>query len=130
MANVTESFATVNFDALLTDTRTFWRQCVAHVAAKAQAALPACNARVEKAVALVLGGNVEMLGDGTARVASQSDGVTQYHIVNGHCDCLDYPQAHQGWCKHRLGHAIAKRATALMRSKLTLDLDPETLATS
>jgi len=77
-----------------------------------------------------------MLSDGTARVASQSNGETVYHIVNGHCDCKDYPNAPHGFCKHRLAHAIAKRAYPLAKAKgeaahterLTLDLDPEVLA--
>jgi len=87
MATVAESPGTVNFDQALTDTRAIWREAVTTVAERAKATLPACNGRVDKAVALVLNGDVDMLGDGTARVASQSNGQTVYHIVNGHCDC-------------------------------------------
>ena len=87
------------------------------MAERAKATLPECNGRVDKAVALVLNGDVDMLGDGTARVASQSNGETIYHIVNGHCDCKDYPNAPQGFCKHRLAHAIAKRAYPLAKAK-------------
>jgi hypothetical protein len=68
-------------------------------------------------VALVLSGDVDVLPDGTARVASQSNGQTVYHIVNGHCDCKDYPNAYEGWCKHRLAHAIAKRAYPLAKAQ-------------
>jgi len=57
------------------------------VAERANATLPQSGGRIDKAVALVLNGDVEVLGDGTARVASQSNGQTVYHIVNGHCDC-------------------------------------------
>jgi hypothetical protein len=66
----------------------------------------------------VLAGDVELLGDGTARVASQSNGQTIYHIVNGHCDCRDYEKAPDQWCKHRLAHAIAKRAYPVAKAKL------------
>src|SRR5262249_17863087 len=59
-----------------------------------------------------------VLGDGTARVASQSNGQTIYRIVNGHCDCRDYEHAPESWCKHRLAHAIAKRAYPLAKVKL------------
>ena len=52
-----------------------WRAAVAGIADKAQ--LPECNERVDKAVALVLAGDVELLPDGTAKVASQSNGTTQ-----------------------------------------------------
>jgi hypothetical protein len=100
MATVPESTGTVNFDQSLIDTRAIWRAAVNEIAAKAKAALPECNGRVEKAVALVLNGDVDVLPDGTARVASQSNGETMYHIVNGHCDCKDYPHAPQGLCKH------------------------------
>ena len=121
MATIAETTGTVNFDQTLTDTRALWREAVTAVAERAKATLPECNGRVDKAVALVLGGDVDMLGDGTARVASQSNGQTVYHIVNGHCDCKDYPKAYEGWCKHRLAHAIAKRAYPLAKAKLDAD---------
>src|ERR671937_3263610 len=98
MTTVAESAGTVNFDQSLIDTRALWREAVSEIAANATAALPECNGRVEKAVALVLNGDVDVLPDGTARVASQANGQTMYHIVNGHCDCMDYPNAFEGWC--------------------------------
>jgi hypothetical protein len=119
METVAEHHGTINFDQELTDTRALWRAAVAAVAEKATAALPQCQGRIEKAVALVLSGDVDMLGDGTARVASQSQGQAVYHIVNGHCDYRDFAQAFEGWCKHRLAHAIAKRAYS--KAKTTLD---------
>jgi len=119
MTNVAETNGTVNFDQTLTDPRTIWRAAVSEVADKARATLPQSAGRIDKAVALVLAGDVEVLGDGTARVASQSNGQTVYHIVNGHCDCKDYPKApDEGWCKHRLSAAIAKRAYPLAKAKL------------
>ena len=90
MTNVAETNGTVNFDQTLTDTRAIWREAATEVAERAKAALPQCNGRIDEALALVLAGDVEVLGDGTARVASQSNGQTVYHIVNGHCDCKDY----------------------------------------
>ena len=108
MTNVAETNGTVNFDQTLTDTRAIWREAVAAVAEKAKATLPQCNGRIDKALALVLAGDVDLLGDGTARVASQSNGQTVYHIVNGQCDCKDYSKASQSFCKHRLSAAIAK----------------------
>jgi hypothetical protein len=73
---------------------------------------------VDKAVALVLNGDVELLPDGTAKVASQSNGTTAYHVVNGHCDCRDYEKAPHQLCKHRLSAAIARRAQELATAKL------------
>src|SRR5215831_7983845 len=118
MTTVTESTGTVNFDQTVTDTRALWRAAVAEVAEKATAALPQCQGRIDKAVSLVLAGAVDLLADGTARVASQSNGQTIYHIVNGHCDCRDYEHAPESWCKHRLAHAIAKRAYTQAKAKV------------
>jgi hypothetical protein len=67
--------------------RAAWRAAVAEIAAKAQTKLPECQGRVESAVKMVLAGDVEVLADGTAKVASQSHGETVYHVVNGSCDC-------------------------------------------
>src|SRR5215510_11568349 len=67
--------------------RTVWRDTVAEIANKAKATLPECNGRVDSAVKIVLAGDVELQEDGTTRVASQSNGQTVYHIVNGSCNC-------------------------------------------
>src|SRR2546426_10650756 len=98
--------------------RAAWRAAVAEIAAKAHAKLPECNGRVDSAVKMVLAGDVELLADGTARVASQSNGTTTYHIVNGHCDCKDFAKAPHGFCKHRLSAAIARRAQELVKAKV------------
>jgi hypothetical protein len=98
--------------------RAAWRQAVADIADKAKAKLPECNGRVDSAVKIVLAGDVELLADGTAKVASQSNGTTAYHVVNGHCDCRNYEKAPHNFCKHRLSAAIARRAQELTRAKL------------
>jgi hypothetical protein len=92
--------------------RQAWREAVAEIAAKAKETLPQCNGRVDKAVAIVLNGDVELLEGGKAKVASQSNGTTQYFVVNGECSCKDYPKAPSGWCKHRIAAGLYKRATA------------------
>lgn len=51
-------------------TRQTWREAVAQIATKAHEKLPECNGRVDSAVKLVLAGDVELLADGTAKVAS------------------------------------------------------------
>jgi hypothetical protein len=101
-----------------TTTRQVWRAAVAEIASKAQDKLPECNGRVESAVKIVLAGDVELLADGTAKVASQSNGTTAYHVVNGHCDCKDFAKAPHGFCKHRLSAAIARRAQELVKAKV------------
>ena len=98
--------------------RAAFRAAVAEIAAKAHEKLPECNGRIDKAVALVLAGDVELLADGTARVASQTNGSTQYVVCNGHCPCKDYQKAPHNFCKHRLSAAIVRRAQELTKQKL------------
>ncbi len=98
--------------------RQAWREAVAEIAEKAKATLPQCDGRVDKAVAIVLNGDVELLEDAKAKVASQSNGTTQYFVVNGTCECKDFPKAPSGWCKHRIAAGMQKRAAALVQRKL------------
>jgi hypothetical protein len=80
--------------------RAAWREAVAAIADKAKAKLPECNGRVDKAVALVLNGDVELMPDGTAKVTSQSNGTTAYVVCNGTCECKDFAKAPHQLCKH------------------------------
>src|SRR5215510_5855301 len=100
-------------------TRQAWREAVAEIAEKAKATLPECNGRVDSAVKLVLAGDVELSADGKARVASQSNGTTQYVVCNGTCECKDFPRAPSGWCKHRIAAGLYKRAQAAVQKKLS-----------
>jgi len=95
-----------------------WREAVAAIAEKAKAKLPECNGRVDSAVKLVLVGDVELLADGTAKVASQSNGTAEYLVVNGECSCKDFAKAPHQLCKHRLSAAIARRAQELTKARL------------
>jgi hypothetical protein len=99
-------------------TRQAWRTAVAEIAEKARTKLPECSGRVDSAVKLVLAGDVEVLPDGTAKVASQSHGTAAYHVVDGVCPCKDFSKALHGFCKHRLGAAIARRAQELVKATL------------
>jgi hypothetical protein len=56
-----------------TDYRATFRQAVADVAAKAKEVLTKSHGRIDAAVKMVLAGDVKLLEDGTARVASQTD---------------------------------------------------------
>ena len=98
--------------------RQAWREAVAEIAAKAKETLPECHGRVDKAVAIVLNGDVELLEGGKAKVGSQSNGTTQYFVVNGTCECRDFPKAPSGWCKHRIAAGLAKRVSARVRTPL------------
>ena len=102
-----------------TPNHTAWREAVAEVAAKAHEKLPECNDRIDSAVKIVLASDVELLPDGTAQVASQSNGTTSYHVVNGECSCKDYTKAPHQFCTHRLSAAIARRAQKLTKCSVS-----------
>jgi hypothetical protein len=99
-------------------TRQIWCDAVAEIGARAKQTLPECNGRVDAATKIVLNGDVELLPDGKARIASQSNGTTKYFVVNGECTCKDYPKAPSFWCKHRIAAGLAKRARTLAKAKL------------
>jgi hypothetical protein len=95
-----------------------FQEAVLAVAARAKAALPDAADRIDTAAALVLAGAVELLEGGrTARVVSQTDGGTAYH-VNGQCQCPDFSTAPGHFCAHRLAYGIAKRAVGLAQERL------------
>jgi len=73
----------------------------------------------DKAVAIVLNGDVELLPEGKARVASQSNGTTEYVVCNDTCECKDFAKAPSSWCKHRIAAGIQKRVQALGQKKLS-----------
>jgi hypothetical protein len=117
-----EEAAAPNFEQT---TRQAWRAAVAEVADKARTRLPESSGRVDSSVKLVLAGDVTLLPDGTAQVASQSNGTAVYHVRPGHCDCKDFSKAPDGLCKHRLGAAIARRAQELVKAQLAPTPQPE-----
>jgi hypothetical protein len=84
-----------------TPARVTFPEAVLQVADKAKAVLPDNASRIDKAIALTLNGLVEIV-DGKCRVASQSNGKTIHHQVNGTCTCQDFTQekAPNGFCKH------------------------------
>jgi hypothetical protein len=59
--------------------RAAWREAIQEIAEKAKATLPECDGRVDRAVAIVLNHDAELLEDGKAKVASQSNSTVVYH---------------------------------------------------
>lgn len=107
-----------------TPERAAWRAAVAEIAEKARTTLPECSGRVDAAVKIVLAGDVELLEGGKARVRSQSNGKVAYHVVNGECQCKDYPKAPSHWCKHRIAMGLAIRARTAMQRTLAESTAP------
>jgi hypothetical protein len=97
--------------------RAAYREAVAQIAQKAKATLPdAVNGRIEKAVALVLHGDVEPQSDDSVVVFSSTDATHRYVLTGQACTCADFErgQAPQGWCQHRIAAGIAKRVGELV----------------
>src|ERR687888_1017588 len=96
-----------------------FQDAVLAAVARAKAAVPAAESRIDTAAALVLAGAVELLEEGrTARVGSPPDGGPVY-VVNGQCSCPDVATAPGHLCTHRLAYGIAKRATELLQAHPT-----------
>src|SRR5918911_4452927 len=81
--------------------RTAWREAVAEIAEKAKATLPDCAGRVDRAVQMVLNHDVELLENGQAKVASQSNGQVVYHVVNGGGGCEENRKKAPKTCKEK-----------------------------
>jgi hypothetical protein len=117
-ATVTTPNNHVNVLGPISPAQIAWHSAIRQVALNAQEKLPNCASRIAAAVKIVANGDVEIKDDGTASVRSQQGGKTTYHVANGGCSCPDYRKAFEGWCKHRIAHAIYRRAKALVTQKL------------
>lgn len=63
---------------------------------------PHLTSRLEKAAFLVLLRSIIPFGDNNYRVGSE-DGLKEYTVIHGHCDCSDYVRHGPGHpCKHKL----------------------------
>src|SRR5256885_13460315 len=106
--------------------RKAFREAVEVVAEKARTAVPELNGRVERAVQIILNGDLSIAPDGQGKIASQSNGHIEYLVGKGDtCSCKDHPKAPKRLCKHLLAYHIYKRATALAKEQLkALDHPP------
>ena len=105
-----------------------FQEAVLAAVARAKAAVPVAESRIDTAAALVLAGAVELLEEGrTARVGSPTDNSPTY-VVNGQCACPDVATAPGHLCTHRLAYGIAKRATELLQAHPTPLIAPSSQA--
>jgi hypothetical protein len=99
--------------------RKAFREAVEEVAQKARTALPQSNGRIDKAVHLILNGDISIDAHGEGTIASQSNGTGTYNVGKGFsCPCKDQPKSPKGLCKHLLCYHIFTRATALAKQRL------------
>ena len=104
--------------------RQAFREAVETVANKARTAVPELNGRVERAVQIILNGDLSIAPDRQGTIASQSNGTGAYHVGRGDtCSCKDHPKAPKHLCKHVLAYHIFTRATALAKQKLEVQTE-------
>jgi hypothetical protein len=94
-----------------------FHEAVIDIAERAKGVLPECHDRIERAVQLLLSGEVQALLDGTVQVRDPEQEGAIYRVQDT-CPCPESAQAPRGWCAHRLAGAIAKRASALVKTRL------------
>ena len=94
-----------------------FREAVVEVGERAKGVLPECHDRIEQAVQLLLAGEVQWLPDGSVQVQGPEQEDAVYGMQDT-CPCPENAQTPRGWCVHRLAGAIAKRASALVQTRL------------
>ncbi|MCZ6535508.1 MAG: hypothetical protein O6914_06000 [Chloroflexi bacterium] len=73
---------------------------------------PHLTSRLERAAFLFLLRPIVPLGDHHYQIGSE-DGLRQYEVLNGHCQCSDYLRHGAGHpCKHRLALSFYQRLEA------------------
>lgn len=81
-----------------------------HAAQQARTRYPGEATRIDKGLVIALNHGVTLRTHGSATVQSASDPEVVYHVAAGVCDCLDFPRAPEGRCKHRYAVCLVKRA--------------------
>ncbi|MGE0278731.1 MAG: hypothetical protein AB7R40_25310 [Nitrospiraceae bacterium] len=90
-----------------------WYRALQSVAQRAKDALGVeSHTRIDRALAIVQKGDVQLTGPHTGYVASQSRPHTTY-AVNGHCGCADFQRAPAHLCMHKIAVFLTERALEL-----------------
>jgi hypothetical protein len=103
-----------------TPDRQRFRAVLAEMAEKAKTKLPESNGRVDKAVALVLAGDIAYdPATSTALVNSCTDATAVYRVRGKVCECQDSQRAPQHLCKHVLGVMFLIRVQQVLDNETT-----------
>ena len=107
--------------------RKIFRECIAEVAATTKESLPKSHGRIDKAVRIILQGDVILFEDGISfAVGSESD-ADLYYIFDNECTCPDSDRAPDGYCKHVIATRLYKRGTALAAQRMQ-EIDVQAIA--
>ena len=87
---------------------------------------PHLTSRLEKAAFLVLLRPITSTGPNRHQIRSE-DGLRDYEVINGHCQCADYVRHGPGHsCKHRLALALHYKLTcSTLNPAARLSPEPE-----
>jgi predicted nucleic acid-binding Zn finger protein len=110
--------------------RATFRETLAQAAVQAKLLLPAqVNGRLEKAVALVLHGDVEPQADGTMTVYSATDATRRYILQGSSCTCSDYErrQAPEGWCAHKIAANLQRSVERVLARSTPVESEAEVI---
>jgi hypothetical protein len=91
-----------------TTQRQAWRALIQKLADEAKRTMPEAGGRLDKAVSLILMGDVDLLDDGAALVGSQTHGDRTYTVYNHRCECPDSLRTQH--CKHVLAVKLMQQA--------------------
>ncbi len=107
--------------------RTIFHQAITAVAEQAKQNLPQSQDRIDKAIRIVLAGDVLPLEDGVRfAVGSESD-ADLYYIFNNECTCPDSDTAPENACKHVIATWLYRRGTALAQERMQ-EIDVQAIA--
>jgi hypothetical protein len=99
-----------------------FRQILSELAEKAKAKLPESNGRIDKAVALILQGDIAYDPQtSTALVHSCTDATKVYRVRGKVCECPDAERAPQHLCKHSLATMFMIRIEQVLASEAPQD---------
>jgi len=107
-------------NALSADRQRF-REALSGLASKTLAKIPTLNGRVERAVKLVLSGDVELHDDQTALVNSLTDPAKAYQLKDGVCQCRDWQHAPRNLCAHRLAVGFTRKLAERVPQSSTVE---------
>jgi hypothetical protein len=107
--------------------RQIFRESLEEVATSAKDSLPKSHGRIDKAVRIVLQGDVMPFEDGIRfAVGSESD-TDLYYVMDNACTCPDSDRAPDGYCKHVIATWLYRRGTALAAQRMQ-EIDVQAIA--
>jgi hypothetical protein len=99
--------------------RKVFREAISEVAEQAKQSLPNSHGRIDKAIRIVLQGDVIPFEEDSQKfaVGAESD-ADLYYVVDSECTCPDSDRAPDNACKHVISTWLHRRGAALAKERL------------